>query len=503
MQRASGVMLHISSLPNLHGFGTIGKEAFEFVDFLNECGFKYWQILPINPTNKSGSPFQSYSVFAGNISFIDLTPFLTKKENNSFLEESKKFVTKKSNAFSEFAFCDEINFEEVYRTKLKYLKIIFDREFNKVNLENFKKQNSFWLEDYAIFCALKGKYNVPYWKFPNSLGVYNKLTLEIFKKEHESIINFYVFIQYLFYTQWQKLKEYANSKDIKIFGDLAFYPAGDSCDVWANVNDFCFDKEGHPNGIAGVPPDYFSKEGQVWGSPVYNIKNMKKNGYKFWTNRIYHASKFFDAIRLDHFRGFESFWVVDSYKAGNAKSGKWIKGLGSDFFKVLDNNKIPILVAEDLGIITKGVKNLMIDTKIAGMKVFQFAFDGNPKNPYFPHNYNENCVAYLGTHDNNTFIGFLNNEVDSKTLKDIKNYLGQNEEADSKQICNMAFSVLLNSRANLVILTMQDILYLNSNYRMNTPATTHNNWCFRLNDNYNTLVTKRFLLNLNISANRT
>ena len=502
MQRASGVMLHISSLPSLYGFGSLGKEAFDFVDFLYESGFKYWQILPLNPTNESGSPFQSYSVFAGNISLLDLIPFLTEEEKKSFLKDSKKFCVENKTS-SSFAFCNQIDFEMVYYTKIKYLKNVFERNINKTNLETFKKQHSFWLEDYCLFCVLKDIYSTSYWKFPKGLSNYNKAEILKFKKEHKTEIEFYCFIQYLFFTQWQELKQYANNKNIKIFGDLAFYPAGDSCDVWANRDDFCFDEYDAPKGIAGVPPDYFSKDGQVWGSPVYNVENMKNNGYKFWLNRFKHAKLFFDVVRLDHFRGFEAFWVVKNYKATSAKNGKWVKGLGLEFFETLKNKNIPTFVAEDLGIITKDVKNLIDKLGIAGMKVFQFAFDGNAKNPYFPHNYTENCVAYLGTHDNNTFIGFLENEVSPKTLKEIKNYLGQAEDASNKQVLDMAFSVLLNSRADIVVLTMQDILCLDGNYRMNTPSTINNNWCFRLNYNYNSKELKRFLLNLNISANRT
>ncbi len=513
MQRASGVLLHISSLPSLYNFGSIGKEAYEFVDFLKESGFSYWQILPINPTNESGSPFQSFSVFAGNISLIDLTPYLTKTEQEEYLKCSKNFIIKKEDICScntnenvkkttEVASCEQINFNEVYKTKLAFLKNIFSRDFNKYNLETFKKDNSFWLDDFCVFCCLKDIYKAPYWKFGNGYNKYNKKLVEEFKTTHKKQIDFYCFTQFLFFMQLTNLKEYANSKGIKIFGDVAFYPSGDSCVVLANNNDFCFDEKGSPKGIAGVPPDYFSKDGQLWGSPVYDIENMKKNKYRFWTKRLEHANNFFDIARLDHFRGFESFWVVKNYKSLTAKNGKWVKGLGLEFFNSLKNKNVPNLVAEDLGIITNKVQKLIENLGLAGMEVFQFAFDGNPKNSYFPHNYKENCVAYLGTHDNNTFIGFLEDEVNFETLQQIKNYLGQSENASNTEMLNMAISILLNSRADTVILTMQDILHLNSNYRMNTPGTTHNNWCFRLNSNYDTNQLKQHLLKLNISANR-
>lgn len=542
MSRKSGIMLHISSLPNDYGFGCFSKEAYEFVDFLHSSGFSYWQILPLNPTNESGSPFQSYSVFAGNPSFIDITEFLTEEEllslkkgsitqdsaqNGIEIEQSLKpnnidnniqyFTINDNNDCSkeyfsnndeignknkQVAICNQLDFLSIYNTRIMLLKNIFDRDFNKYDLTEFKKENSFWLNDYATFMVLKDIYKTPYWKFPNGLGNYNQKDLDSFRNSHEKEIEFYIFVQYLFFKQWKKLKTYANTKGIQIFGDLAFYPAGDSCDVWANKKDFCFTTDGNPKGLAGVPPDYFSKDGQLWGSPVYNIEEMKKNNYRFFTKRFEHAYNFFDVVRLDHFRGFESFWVVGDYKAKNAKKGKWVKGLGLDFFKTLKNKKVPKLVAEDLGTITKGVKILIEKLDIAGMKVFQFAFDGNPKNAYFPHNYIDNCVAYIGTHDNNTFIGFLETEINDKTKSEIKKYLGQSDNATNEELLAMVLSVMLNSRAKMVILTMQDILFLDASFRMNTPSTVTGNWCFRLKDNYNTQSLKNFLLKLNISANR-
>lgn len=552
--RASGIMLHISSLPNRYGFGCFSKEAYDFVDFLSDSGFRYWQILPLNPTNESGSPFQSYSVFAGNPCFIDLTQVLTEKELLPLLNSSKNANSDAQNNFinaqkscsktsencpnaqencscnseqnsnnevnlnnkseqifndskniqaeCEVATCNQIDFNKVYSERLALLKIVFERDFNKYDLTEFKKKNAFWLEDYAVFSVLKEKYNVPYWKFPTGLNSHDKKAIDEFKKNNQKQIDFYIFVQYLFFEQWQKLKEYANKKNVQIFGDIAFYPAGDSCDVWANKSEFCFDTRGNPKGVAGVPPDYFSEDGQLWGSPVYNKNEMKKNNYRFWAHRLEYAYNFFDMLRLDHFRGFEAFWVVDDYKSQNAKNGKWVKGLGLDFFNTLKNKKIPKLVAEDLGTITKEVNSLISNLGIAGMRVFQFAFDGNPKNSYFPHNYPDNCVAYIGTHDNNTFVGFLNSEADENSLKEIKNYLGQSEHATYNEILEMVFSVLLNSRAETVILTMQDILFLDEHYRMNTPGTVNGNWCFRLKPNYANENLKNYLLKLNISANR-
>lgn len=467
MQRSSGILLHISSLPNKYGFGCFSKEAYDFVDFLHETNQKFWQVLPINPTNDSGSPFQCYSVFAGNICFIDLTEYLTE-------QELIKLGVKK---------LKKLNFNKIYEQRVNALKYIFKRDFKKTNLTKFVEENKFWLTDFAIFMALKEDYKTSFYNFPEKYKNYDKIAIEKYELKNQNKINFYIFTQYLFFNQWERLKKYAQRKDIKIIGDIAFYPASDSSDVWANRKEFCFDDNGNPLAVGGVPPDYFSEDGQLWGNPIYNVEYMKKNKYKWWIKRFKHAYKFFDVARLDHFRGFESFWACP-VKAQNAKVGKWIKGLGKPFFNELFKHKnIPQFIAEDLGIITEKVKKLIEKTGLPGMKVFQFAFDGNKKNNYFPHNYINNCVAYLGTHDNNTFIGFLK-ELDDETLTKVKLYLGKEENSTFEELTDIAISFLMNSRAEVVILTIQDLLYLDENYRMNTPGTVENNWSFVLNKNF-------------------
>ena len=485
MQRGSGILLHISSLPDKYGFGCFSKEAYDFIDFLSDTNQKYWQVLPLNPTNESGSPFQCYSVFAGNICFIDLTQFLTENELASL----------------GMKVCKKINFSKIYNQRYKALKYIFNRDFDEKKVGKFVKENSFWLNDFALFMTLKEDYKCSFYNFPKEYRDYNKTALEQYKIKNKDRINFYYFTQYLFFEQWSKLKKYATNKGIKIIGDIAFYPSSDSSDVWANRQEFCFDKKGNPTQVGGVPPDYFSQNGQLWGNPIYNVKHMQGNNYKWWIKRFKFCYKFFDIARLDHFRGFESFWACP-VEAENAKVGSWIKGLGKPFFDELNKHKdIPEFIAEDLGIITEDVKNLIKETNLPGMKVFQFAFDGNKKNSYFPHNYNENCVAYLGTHDNNTFIGFLK-EVSDKTLRDIKNYLCCVETSTYEEILDMALSIVMNSRANVVLLSIQDLLYLDERFRMNTPGTIENNWNFVLNKNYKTDKFIERLKNLTIQANR-
>ncbi len=485
MQRASGVMLHITSLPNKYGFGCFSKEAYEFVDFLAASGQKYWQVLPFNPTNDSGSPFQSFSVFAGNPCFIDLTQFLNE-------EELLKIGIKKTTAR---------NFKKEAELKLKALKVIFKRDFKPEIVEDFCRQNNYWLKDYAIFMALKDFFKGKELDvFPDEFRNYDKKAIKEFSLSHEEEINFYIFVQYLFMQQWSKLKSYANDKGIEIIGDIAFYPAGDSSDVWANREEFCFDKKNNPTGVAGVPPDYFSEDGQLWGNPIYNAKQMKENNFTWWVKRFQQANKYYDVVRIDHFRGFESFWVCDP-KGTTAKTGKWVKGFGYELFEELKKHRMPKFIAEDLGVITPKVKALMDKFDLPGMKVFQFAFDGNHKNPYFPHNYDENCVAYLGTHDNNTFVGFLK-ECSPEILSQIKNYLTLPEESTYEKITDTIIAVMLNSRANTVILSMQDLLYLDERYRMNIPGTPEDNWKFILPKNYRKKELEKNLLALTISASR-
>ena len=485
MQRKCGLMLHITSLPNKYGFGCFSKEAFEFIDFLKKSGQHYWQVLPFNPTNESGSPFQCYSVFAGNPCFIDLTEFLTEEElSNLGVKPVKK-----------------IDFNQILKTRLTALKFIFERDFKNYSMEDFKKQNSFWLEDYATFMAIKDCYNgVDFTKFPDGLKKYDNKALQEFKTSHKNEIDFHIFIQFLFFKQWEKIKNYANENDIEIIGDIAFYPATDSSDIWAQREEFLLDKDCRPKLIAGVPPDYFSEDGQLWGNTVYNVEKMKENNFNWWVKRFEQANKFYDVVRLDHFRGFESFWVC-SASAKTAKNGKWQKSFGEELFNELKKHKVPKFIAEDLGVITPKVKALMDKFSFPGMRVFQFAFDGNPKNLYFPHNYTQNSVAYIGTHDNNTFVGFLK-EISPETLSQIKTFLCLPENSTYEQITDTLFSIMLNSLSQTVIFTVQDILYLDERYRMNTPGTEKDNWNFVLPKNKLTNKLAEQLRKLVIAANR-
>ena len=485
MKRASGVMMHISCLPNKYGFGCFSKEAYEFVDFLKASGQHYWQVLPFNPTNESGSPFQCYSVFAGNPSFIDLTEFLTD-------EEIVSLGIKKE---------EDVDFEKINSSRLLALKKIYDKHKNQDEIDAFRTKHKFWIEDYATFTVIKDELGgIPYTEFPTELKQHNAKALEEYRLKNKDKIEFYVFVQMIFFRQWEKLRKYANDNGIKIIGDMAFYPASDSADVWANRESFCFDENGDPTGVAGVPQDYFSEDGQLWGNPLYNVEYLKKNNYRWWIKRFEQAYKFYDMVRLDHFRGFESFWFVP-YGAETAKGGKWVKGLGYPLFQALKDKKVPEFLVEDLGIITPAVEKLIQKTGFPNMKVFQFAFDGNPKNNYFPHNYPKNCVAYIGTHDNNTYVGFLK-EQKPEVFNQVRSFVGQGEDATIEDIVDATTLIMLNSLADLVVLTIQDLCYLDENYRMNTPGTVKNNWNFRLDKELLTPELTKRLLTLTINSNR-
>ena len=380
MKRSAGVLLHVSSLPD----GGFGKSAFEFIDFLAECGIKYWQVLPLGPTDCFGSPYSSESVFAGNTKFITASAVWEPQE-----------------------------------------------------IKNFITENKYWIEDYANYMV----------------------------KKYGGKKNEYIEQQMLFFSQWGEIKKYANDKGIQIIGDVPFYPARDSADVWAKPGIFDL------NGSAGVPPDYFNEAGQNWGNPLYDFKKMARDKYKWWVERLKHTQKMYDVLRIDHFRAF------DSYYDFNAKA--WNKGPGLKFFRTIQE-AIPRIkiILEDLGDINKSVLALRDATGYPGMRVMQFGFDGNSGNEHLPHNYPKNCVAYIGTHDNDTFVGFLA-AASPDLRKNIDTYLSS-YGLNFRDTTRVAFENILSSRADVVVLSMQDLLFQDNEYRMNLPGSTDNNWKYRM-----------------------
>ena len=466
--RTSGVLMPISSLPSPYGIGTMGKQAKKFVDFLEKAGQKYWQILPICPTSYGDSQYQSFSSFAGNPYFIDLEylckdKLLTKKECESFdWGGSEKYI----------------DYGIMYISRYKLLKKAYARFVKNIpdDYAQFCKTEAEWLDEYALFMALKDANDgVAWFEWDEDLKTRKPEAIEAAQKEYADDIEFYKMLQYLFFKQWRQLKAYANSKNIEIIGDVPIYVAGDSADVWANPKQFYLDEELNPIEVAGCPPDAFSADGQLWGNPLFRWDVMKKDGYTWWTKRISAMADLYDIIRIDHFRGFDSYYAIPA-EDDTAKNGEWKEGPGMDLFKVLEKKlgKLPIIV-EDLGFLTPSVIKLLKDSGFPGMKVVQFAFDSREDSDYLPHNYPKNCVVYTGTHDNDTVMGWMKTAPKS-AVKFAKEYLNlTKEEGYNWGMMRAAWS----SVADMAIVPMQDILGLGSEARINTPSTIGENWKWR------------------------
>lgn len=453
--RGSGILLHITSLPSPYGIGTLGKAAYDFADFLESAGQKYWQILPVGHTGFGDSPYQAFSAFAGNPYMID--PDVLCEEG-----------LLKPTEFSGICWgSDErrVDYGKQFDRRIRVLKNVVPRFCKTEEYELFCAENAFWLEDYAVFMSLKERFSgKPFFELKKPLP-------EADMKECE----FWKILQFLFFRQWKKLKKYVNSKGIKIIGDLPIYVAHDSADVMGSPELFELDAKGNPVNVAGVPPDGFSPEGQLWGNPVFDWEYMRKSGYEWWIKRIGHSARMFDKVRIDHFRGFSSFYSVP-FGSRNAVSGSWRAGPGTELFNAVEAAiGKPDIIAEDLGFIDDGVRDLMRKTGFPGMKILQFAFDSRESSDYLPHNYGRNCVVYIGTHDNDTLIGWLE-KTEREDVDFAKKYLRLNEEE------GFARGVIKSAMASVgetVILTMQDLLSLGSGSRMNIPSVPFGNWQWR------------------------
>ncbi len=457
----------IFSLPSKGGIGTMGREAYRFVDFLEKSGQTWWQILPINPTNYGDSPYQSFSSYAGNPYFID--PELLIEDGLLTSEEFESF---------DFGGFESVDYGKLYQSRLKMLRLAFARFKEDNGYKAFCKENTFWLEDYALFMAIKNANGDISWEnWDNALRFREADAIKMAKKEHKDSIKFYCFIQYMFAKQWYALKQYANSKGIKIIGDIPIYVAYDSADVWSDTKQFQLDDDLKPKAVAGCPPDSFSKDGQLWGNPLYDWKFMKADGFNWWKKRLKYVLSLYDCVRIDHFRGFESYYSVP-YGDVNAKNGKWVKGPDIAFFKAIEGElgkNLPI-IAEDLGFLTDAVLKMLKKSGYPGMKVLQFAFDGDSDNDYLPHNFNTNCVVYTGTHDNDTINGWVqNNALDE--VQFAEQYLSA-KRGDGFNWAMMKAAMM--SVADTCILMMQDIIGLGSEGRINTPSTVGNNWTWRI-----------------------
>ncbi len=454
MERKSGVLMHISSLFGDYSIGDFGHQGKIFIDFLADCGYSYWQVLPFCPLDECNSPYKSASSFAGNPYFVSLEIL-----HNKGLLTKEELISQKQNTPY---VCE---YERLYKERLSILKIAASRAINKSDIESFTAKNPY-IESFCKFMAIKNENNDKPW---------DKWDNENYK---DDVLFIWKFIQYEFFTQWAELKNYANSKGIKIIGDMPIYVAFDSSDVWANKNLFKLDKDNVPVTVAGVPPDYFTADGQLWGNPIYNWDAMEKEGFRWWKDRISHASTMFDGIRIDHFRAIESFWEVPS-SAKTAKDGVMSKGPGMKLIDAIKENlSDTMIIAEDLGLITEDVVKLLKMSGFPGMKVFQFAFMGDRNSPHLPHNYSNHCVAYTGTHDNNTLLGYLW-ELDDTTRRNMLEYCGHKEQSWENG-CDSIIRTMLGSHAGLVIMPIQDLLGYGSDTRLNTPGRAEGNWGYRI-----------------------
>lgn len=471
--RKAGVLLPISSLPSKYGIGCISQAAYDFVDFLENAGQSYWQILPIGPTGYGDSPYQSPSVFAANPYFVSLEELIQE----GLLTESECYS----------AYYDKnenyIDYKKIYLSRYEHLYKAYKRwNGQSDNLYiTFISKHAYWLNDYALFMALKWHLDGNSWtNWTEDIRSKKSFSTSLWQKKLAEQIDFIKFIQFKFFTQWHKLKSYANKKGISIIGDIPIYTSHDSSDVWANPKLFQLDESGTPTFVAGCPPDGFSSSGQLWGNPIYNWSEHKKSGYEWWQKRISHCLDMFDMLRIDHFRGFDEFYAIP-YGNTDAKIGEWKKGPGIELFKSLGSiTNSDKIIAEDLGFITDSVKNLLRETGFAGIKVLEFAFDSrdNSTNTYLPHNYQKNSVVYTGTHDNQTLSGWLDT-ISEDELKSVREYLCD-FYTPHKNLYKPLVALTLSSISDLCIIPIQDYLGLGDDARINTPSTIGTNWRWRM-----------------------
>ncbi len=473
--RRCGILLPVFSLSSEYGIGTFSKEAYEFVDFLKKAGQSYWQILPLGPTSYGDSPYQSFSTFAGNPYFIDPVDLI-----------DRGLLTKKDADKCDFGGSEEyIDYEKMYRSRFILLKKAYDNMDGAKNAKELKKKfeqfkekpENDWLLDYALFMALKNANGGRAWNtWEKGLRLREKEAIIEAKKKYAEEVDFYSFIQFLFFEQWKALKSYANEKGIEIIGDIPIYVAFDSADTWASPELFYLDEDNLPIEVAGCPPDAFSATGQLWGNPLYKWDYHKKTNYKWWLKRIEQCYNLYDVVRIDHFRGFDEYYSIP-FGDPTAENGAWKKGPGYELFKTikkeLGEKKI---IAEDLGFLTPSVIKLVEKSGYPGMKVLQFAFDSREDSDYLPHNYKKNSVVYTGTHDNDTTRGWYD-KLPKDDKKFAREYLGIKT---GKDVVWSMIRACFVSTSDTAIIPMQDYLELPGYARCNTPSTLGGNWVWRM-----------------------
>lgn len=507
-ERNAGILMPVSSLPSPYGIGTFGKDAYDFVTFVKECNHKYWQVLPLGPTTYGDSPYQSYSAFAGNPYFVDLdmlieAGFLLKSEVISrdwgdgivpVNVSEDDAVNGRFGTYRDGNIGDEryVSYEKIYNNRFDILRIAYNRfkaacaESKKTlakglplykQFDNFVKDNADWLEDYALFMALKSHFNNVSWgEWETDIKFRKPEAMSRYEEQLSDDIGYWKFIQFEFYLQWNALKQYANSNGIEIIGDIPIYMGYDSVDVWANQGEFQLDENLTPIKVAGVPPDAFSDAGQKWGNPLYDYDKMEANGFSWWRKRMAASAKLYDVIRIDHFIGIVKYYTIPA-DMPDARQGEYRQGPGQKLLDVI-NESIgdKKIIAEDLGVEVPEVAKILKENGYPGMKVLEFAFGGDRKNPHLPYNYTQNLVCYGGTHDNETLLGFFEDRGDWE-LGYAYDYL---DTRDKGRMVDQVFRAAYSSVAVLTVFAVQDILKLGNWARMNLPSSMDNNWKWRM-----------------------
>ncbi len=491
-KRACGVLMHISSLPGNTGIGTMGKNARKFVDFLASAKQKYWQILPVCPTSFGDSPYQSFSTFAGNPYFIDFD--ILKEEGYLKPTDYEKVNWGKDERF--------IDYGKLFVERHKVFSLL-QKNFEKnlpSDFDSFCTENADWLSDYALFMAIKDAHNgIAFDLWEEDIRLRKTDSLDSWKEKTCERMNYYKMLQYFFFKQWKSLKKYANDRGLEIIGDIPIYVAADSADVWSNPSQFVLNDDCRPIEVAGCPPDCFSSDGQLWGNPVYNWEKMAESGYSWWKKRLKKSLEIYDVIRIDHFRGFDSYYCIP-YGSKTAKEGVWREGPGMKLFNALRDEfgEIPV-IAEDLGFLTDSVKKLLKDSGFPGMKVLQFAFGGDGSSDYIPYRYTKNCVVYTGTHDNDTILGWTT----TATKEEVKNAKVYLRVKNNRQVVKEMMISAMSSVADTCILMMQDLIGLGKEARMNIPSTVGTNWKWRATEREFTKEAQDFLIRYTTLYGRT
>lgn len=469
MKRASGILLPVSSLPSRFGIGCFSREAYAFIDCLAAAGQRYWQVLPLSPTGFGDSPYQSFSAFAGNPYFIDLEDLI-----------AKGLLTEAECAARDFGSDPaRVDYGKLYENRLPLLRLAYARSTPGAELEAFCRGNEDWLDDYALFMALKAAFGgSPWHTWPAEIRTRDPKALDRCRQQHREEIRFQKYLQFLFHSQWQALKAYAGEKGVQIIGDIPIYAAFDSADAWASPELFQFDDSLLPTAVAGCPPDGFSPDGQLWGNPLYRWEYHRETGFSWWCQRMDQAFRLYDVVRIDHFRGFDAYYAIP-YGEPTARGGRWEKGPGMALFRVLNARlgEKPI-IAEDLGFLTDSVRQLLKDSGYPGMKVLEFAFDPREESDYLPHTYDKNCVVYTGTHDNEPLVQWYAG-LDKASRDFALDYMADAATAPGKRYFDF-IRLAMMSVADTCIIPVQDYLGLGPESRINHPATLGGNWTWRM-----------------------